>query len=173
MSIHDKTTQELEERLWKEVKKGRFGMLGLVGGAPIQHFQPMTAFCEPEAGEIWFFTRDDTDLARAVAGGADAMFIVQAKDQDVQACIGGRLEPRPDRERVNRYWNPVVAAWYPGGRDDPHLTLLRLDAREAQIWLSEHGPLKFAWEIARANASHTEPDVGRSETLNLGSRPGA
>jgi general stress protein 26 len=167
MSTHHKTPEELQERLWKETQKGHVGMLGLVGEAPAQHFQPMTPFVEPESGEIYFFTRNDTDLARAVGSGGEAMFIVQSKDQDFQACIGGRLEPKPDRERINRYWNPVVAAWYPGGRDDPALTLLHLRVRDAQVWLSEHGPLKFAWEIARANATHKEPDVGQSEHLDL------
>jgi general stress protein 26 len=163
---------ELEDRLWKEIKKGRFGMLGLTGAMPAQHFQPMTAFCEPQNGEIWFFTRKDTDLARAVLnGGGDAMFVVQSKDQDIQACIGGRLELREDRERINRYWSPVVAAWYPGGRDDPQLALLRLQAQDAQVWLSEAGPLKFAWEIAKANVTHAEPDLGGRAALNLGSSP--
>jgi general stress protein 26 len=168
MSTHHKSAAELEVRLWKEIKQVRFGMLGLVGDAPHQHFQPMTAFSEPENGQIWFYARSDSDLAHAIASGAEAMFIVQAKDQDFQACIGGRLELQPDRERINRYWNPVVAAWYPGGRDDPKITLLRLDARDAQVWLSESGPLKFAWEIAKANLGHGEPDLGETSTLDFG-----
>jgi general stress protein 26 len=159
---------EMEQRLWKEIDKGRYGMLGVVG-SPTQHFQPMTAFAEPETGEIWFFTRKDTDLARSVMDGADAMFVVQSKDQELQACIGGRLEQRQDRDRIEKYWNAVVAAWYPNGKDDPQLTMLRLDARDAQVWLSEAGPVKFAWEIAKANATHTQPDIGGRANLDLSS----
>jgi general stress protein 26 len=159
---------EMEQRLWKEIDKGRYGMLGVVG-SPTQHFQPMTAFAEPETGEIWFFTRKDTDLARSVTDGADAMFVVQSKDQELQACIGGRLEQRQDRDRIEKYWNAVVAAWYPNGKDDPQLTMLRLDARDAQVWLSEAGPVKFAWEIAKANATHTQPDIGGRANLDLSS----
>jgi general stress protein 26 len=32
-------------------------------------------------------------------------------------------------------WNRYVAAWYEGGKDDPKLALLRLDAEQAEIWL--------------------------------------
>lgn len=39
-----------------------------------------------------------------------------------------------DREVIDRLWNPYVAAWYEGGKDDPKLVLLRLDAERAQIW---------------------------------------
>ena len=37
---------------------------------------------------------------------------------------------------VDRLWNRFVAAWYEGGKDDPKLTLLRLDCEQAEIWLN-------------------------------------
>jgi general stress protein 26 len=159
--------QELEDRLWKEVDKVRAGMLGLVGERH-QHFQPMTAFPDKEAGRIWFFTRCDTDLARSVqTEPGDAMFIIMTKDQEMQACIGGTLSADRDQSRVETYWGPVLAAWYPDGKDDPNLALLRFDCRDAQVWLSEAGPVKFAWEIVRANLSDRKPDLGDQATLEL------
>jgi general stress protein 26 len=167
MATDTRNQAEMQDRLWKEIDKGRTGMLGLVGEAPHQHFQPMTAFAEPETGQIWFYTRTDTDLAKAVADGGEAMYIIQSKDQELQACIGGRLSLSHDRARIEKYWGPVVAAWYPEGKDDPRLTLLRLDCRDAAIWLSEAGPVKFAYEIARANMSDKEPDLGGRANVNL------
>jgi len=162
--IHDQAQVEL--RLWDEIEDGRFGMLGLMGD-PHRHFQPMTAFVEPARREIWFFTRTDTDLARDVGEGSPAMFVFQAKDQDVQACIGGELSVDPDRARIEKYWNAAVAAWYPDGRDDPRLTMLRLDCSDAQVWISNVGPVRYAWEVARANLSKHTPDVGGRASLDL------
>ncbi|HUO22947.1 MAG TPA: pyridoxamine 5'-phosphate oxidase family protein [Caulobacteraceae bacterium] len=151
------------ERLWHEIHKVRYGMLGLTGSS--DHFQPMAAFCEPETADIWFFTRSDTQLAKGCIGGAPAMFIVQSKDQAFHACIGGALEQHRDGERIQKYWNPIVAAWYPAGKDDPLLTLLRFTARDAQVWLSETNPIRFFWEIAKSNVTHHEPDVGASRPV--------
>jgi general stress protein 26 len=169
MSVQLETEAQAKERLWREIEKVRFGMLGLVGERSCGHFQPMTAFCEPDAGEIWFFTRDDTDLARDSAGGAEAMFIVQAKDQAFQACVGGVIEPAKDPSRIEKYWGPMVSAWYPDGKDDPHLTLLRLSARDAQVWLSESNPVRVLWETAKANLKREQPDVGVSTSVDLAS----
>lgn len=154
----------VERRLWSEIEHDRTGMLGLTAGAP-RHFQPMTAFVEADAGDIWFFTRKDTELASALDGDGEAMFVFQSKD--LQACIGGRLSLAHDRVRMDKYWNAVVAAWYPDGKDDPMLTMLRFRATDAEVWLSEAGPLRFAWEIAKANASKTTPDVGDHQSLNF------
>ena len=139
-------------------------MLGLMADG--QHFQPMTAFLDREAQQIWFFTYRDTDLAQAVGdGGGHAMFVFQ--ERDLQACIGGRLTLSHDAERMARFWNPMVAAWYPEGKDDPRLTLLRLDCEDAQVWLTEAGPARFAFEIAKANATGTRPDLGERRDLNF------
>ena len=40
-----------------------------------------------------------------------------------------------NRATIDRLWNRFVAAWYEGGKDDPKLALLRLDADRAEIWL--------------------------------------
>jgi len=155
----------IETRLWNELENHNTGMLGLVGADVRQHFQPMTAFVEPRTNQIWFFTYKDSDLAEAVGAGQTAMFVIQLKD--FQACIGGELTLAHDEARMEKYWNAVVAAWYPQGKSDPRLTMLRLRADDAQVWISHGGPVKFAWEVAKANDTHTTPDLGESAKLTF------
>src|SRR4051812_32640627 len=105
---------EGRERLWDTVEDHHTGMLGLEGSH--QHFQPMTAFVERDTDTIWFFTRNDSDLVQAIGAGAQANFIFT--DRKLQACIDGRISLAHDRDRIERYWNVHVAAWYPEGKDD-------------------------------------------------------
>jgi general stress protein 26 len=158
------SNEDLKDRLWKAIDDDHTGMLGLTHDN--HHFQPMTAFVERDTDTLWFFTKSDTDLAQAVAAGADAAFIFL--DKKLQACVDGRLSLAPrDLERIDRYWNAHVAAWYPEGKDDPTLVLLRLDVTEAAVWVTEGGLLKYAFEIAKANTGKTTPDVGERRDLNF------
>ena len=161
------TPAEAEAAFWKSLKSSNTGMLGL--DRPGYHSQPMTAFREAETGTIWFFTRDDTDLARdATTPGQTAMFSYGSKDQKVWACIHGSLSVHGhDRAVIERYWNPVLSAWYPDGKDDPRLTLLRFDGDDGRVWVSDGGLMKFAFEIARANLTGKEPDAGDVVDVNL------
>ena len=156
---------DVQDRLWKAIDGDHTGMLGLTQDS--HHFQPMTAFVEPESDTLWFFTKTDTDLAQSVAAnGADAAFIFLNKK--LQACVDGRLTVSRDRERIDRFWNAHVAAWYPQqGKDDPSLVLLRLDVSEAAVWITEGGFLKYAFEVAKASANKTTPDVGQRRDLNF------
>lgn len=165
MSTDIKDRAAVEKRLWDEIgDHNRTVMLG-AHTHPLQHFQPMTAFREPETGQVWFFTRTDTDLARSIQEGKQAMMVIQGTK--FQACVSGELTLQHDPARIDKYWGPVVAAWYPEGKADPKLTLLCLDVHDAQVWLNEAGPLKFAFEIAKANATGTTPDLGGSRRLDL------
>ena len=134
------TAAELEAKLWTALNSDRTLMLGLAGQDEA-HTRPMTAMIEEDTegnadhGPIWFFTSTDNAMVQAGGGRAVAAFV--AKDHQLFAAIHGALTVDTDRAVVERLWNPFVAAWYPGGKDDPKLALLRLDPDSAEIWENE------------------------------------
>lgn len=155
---------EAIDAFWDRLKDRTTVMLGAVGG---DRTQPMTAFAERDNELVWFFTRDDTDLAQDAAGTTDARLIFGSKDEKLFADISGTLSIEHDRGRIDKYWNPVVAAWYPDGKDDPHLTLMKFSPRSGQIWVSQKGLVGFAFEITKANLAKTTPDVGDSAKVSF------
>lgn len=150
---------ELRARLWKEIADVHIVMIGLTGGEP-QHLQPMAAFPDEENGAVWFFTNASTDLRRDAAGGHAATLCVMSADKKFQACALGQLRRDQNRAKIDEFWSPYVSAWFPGGKDDPDLALMRFDPDEARVWLSTSGALGFAYQIVKANVSKTPPDVG-------------
>ena len=131
------TPAEMKEKLWKALESDRTMMLGLQGSEEV-HCRPMTALVEGEHGPIWFFTSSETEIPQALgdsAGRAVATFA--AKGHDLFATLHGSVRVDNDRATIDRLWNPYVAAWFEGGKDDPKVTLLRFDAENAEIWLDE------------------------------------
>ena len=129
------TPQELEKKFWKELASQRTMMLGL-DGQDDGHVRPMTAQFEDDRSPIWFFTSKDNALVTQVASADRAIASFTSKGHDLFASLHGRLRLDNDRATIERLWNPFVAAWFEGGKDDPKLALLRLDAERAEIWLN-------------------------------------
>ncbi|WP_440976687.1 pyridoxamine 5'-phosphate oxidase family protein [Pseudoxanthomonas winnipegensis] len=126
--------QELEAAFWKALKSDRTVMLGLEG-IEDGHTRPMTAMIEgDEGGPVWFFTSIDNAMVHQLGSGHRAIAAFAAKDHDLFASVRGTLVLDTDRAVVDRLWNPFIAAWYEGGKDDPKLALLRLDPDQAEIW---------------------------------------
>jgi len=129
------TPQELEEKFWKALELDRTMMLGL-DGVEDGHSRPMTAQAEDRHGPIWFFTARDNAMVQHLGEGHRAIAAFVSKGHDLFASIKGNLVLDTDPAAVDRLWNPFVAAWYEGGKEDPNLALLRLDAEHAEIWLN-------------------------------------
>lgn len=127
------TPQELEARFWKALKSDMTVMLGL-DGVEDGHARPMTAQVEEERGPIWFFTAKDNAIVQNLGKGNRAIATFASKGHDLFATLHGTVRMDNDRAVIDRLWNRFVAAWFEGGKDDPKLALLRLDAERAEIW---------------------------------------
>ncbi len=130
------TPAELTKKFWKAIHADRTMMIGLAG-VDDGHTRPMTAVTEGERGPIWLFTSRHATLVTQLNIDTRAVASFVDKGHDLFASIHGRLAVSNDPAVIDRLWNPMIAAWYPGGRADPDLTLLRFDAEEAEIWLNE------------------------------------
>lgn len=129
---------EIETRFWKALKSDRTLMIGLVG-VEDGVGQPMTAQVGQEGrGPIYIFSAKDTDLVRQLGQAKRSTAHFVDKGHDLFANLAGQLSADNDRATIERLWNPFVAAWYKGGKDDPNLQLLRFDADHLQIWLNEN-----------------------------------
>lgn len=127
---------DIEQKFWESLKSDRTMMLGL-DGIDDGHARPMTAQFEHDRSPIWFFTTKDNGLIRGLGEGDRAFATFASKDHDLFATVHGRLSLDQDRATIDRLWNRFVAAWFEGGKADPKLALLRLDAENAEIWLDE------------------------------------
>ncbi len=133
------TPHELEEAFWKALKSDMTVMLSAVD-VEEGHARPMTAQLDEEetgeaSGPIWFFTSNETVLAQSL-GSAErrGLFTFVSKSHGLFATVHGSMSIQQDRAVIDRLWNPFVAAWYEGGKDDHKLRLLRFDPESAEIW---------------------------------------
>ena len=128
------TPQELETKFWKALESDMTMMLGL-DGIEDGHARPMTAQIESARSPIWFFTAKDNGIVQNLGKGNRAIATFTSKGHDLFATIHGKVSLDNNRPNIDRLWNRFVAAWFEGGKDDPKLALLRLDAEKAEIWL--------------------------------------
>lgn len=138
-------------------------------GSPVPHqaMQPMAANGSREEGLIWFYTGADTDLAEAARNGGKAQMCVMDHSQSYYAAVIGSLSTHRSEQHIDRYWNAITSAWYPDGKQDPNLTMLKFAPESAAIWIGSNNPVRFGWEIARSAISGDEPNVGFSTLLTF------
>lgn len=153
-------SEDIKHAFWKALDASPYVMVGMTGER--EHHIPMNAQLDNNANSAWwFFTATDNRLA----AGGPAMAQFAAKGHDLFACISGTLRREESREVLDRLWNNGVAAWYPGGKDDPKLVLLRFDLEDAEIWTADPG-IKGMFKLA-AGMTMKEGELGEHATVAL------
>lgn len=134
-------THKIKQTLWDKMAQSPFLMVGLTGTG--QHSEPLTAQLDrDQVDTLFFFVGKDNRLA----GGGSAMAQFVSKGHDFFACLAGEIRQDNDRALIDKLWNNQVEAWFPGGKDDPNLALIRLDIASAELWetdISLTGRLKM------------------------------
>lgn len=139
--MSDKSPAEVAEQFLAKLKASPFIMIGLEGDG--QHSEPLTAqIDEDRPNVLYFFTGKDN----RIAAGGKAMAQFSSKGHDFFGCLAGTVSQDNDRAQIDKLWSKPVEAWFPGGKDDPNLTLLRFDIASAELWeadLSMTGMVKL------------------------------
>ena len=134
-------THEIKQTLWDKMAASPFVMVGLTDQH--QHSEPLTAQLDKDLVDtLFFFVGKDNRMA----GGGAAMAQFVSKGHDFFACLSGDVRQDNDRAMINKLWNKQVEAWFPGGKDDPNLALIRFDIDSAELWetdISLSGRLKM------------------------------
>jgi general stress protein 26 len=133
--------QELKRDLWKRLSDSPFLMVGLTGSG--EHSEPLTAQLDKDqADTLWFFIGKDNRLAK----GGPAMAQFMSKGHDFFACMAGDAQVHNDASMIEKLWSKQVEAWFPGGKSDPSLALLRFRISDAELWeadMSVAGKIKM------------------------------
>ncbi|QQA42130.1 pyridoxamine 5'-phosphate oxidase family protein [Pelagovum pacificum] len=164
MADTNRILDDAKGQLFDELDRIRAGMLGVDGTG--QHMQPMTAYSDRDTGDLWFISSKETDLVRTLSPGATAHFTFTGKDHDYYACVRGTMEMSNDKAKLDELWSPIAAAWFEDGREDDNVCLLRFSIEDASVWATSGNPVRFAFQIAKANMTEETADLGEHRVLN-------
>ena len=131
-------TQKIEDAFWKSLRSDMTVMLVLCEDVE-DRARPMTAQIDGDAdiGPIYFFGGKNSTLYQKLGNSTHkAEFTHVPKGHELFAAVEGEVSVCHDNDVLERLWNPFVAAWYPGGKDDPNLALLKMEIGEAKVWLN-------------------------------------
>lgn len=147
---------KVRDEFWHSLEKSPFIMIRLTDANG--HAEPMTAQLDRDAHHaIWFFTSCDN----RIAPGGRAMAQFSSKGHDVFACLSGSLSEETDKAIFDKHWSKEVEAWFPGGRDDSKVLMLRYDIDSAEVWTAELG-IVGAFKLLTGSAIRTD-EMGKHE----------
>lgn len=126
------------------------------------HARPMAvAELKPDA-DVYFATAIDSPKVAEVEANPDVVITFQGSSEF--AALHGTVSVLRDRVLIEQLWSPAWKVWFPQGKDDPSICLIRFVGKEAEYWdNSGLKGLKYLYEGAKAVLKGERPDVDRDQ----------
>lgn len=102
---------------------------------------PMSTQEVEDNGTIWFFSTRDSDHNSDIRQDPRVQLIYNNTGDQEYLSIYGRAEIVEDRSKIDELWSPMVKVWFPEGKEDPNLTLIRVTPAEGYYWDTKHGKM--------------------------------
>lgn len=158
-------TEEELETIQSIMREAKFATVTTVGADGRLYSRPLAVLPHDFEGTVWFFTPDPSPKTEAVR--LDPNVNVAYADGVSHVSLSGMASVTRDRALIDEFWNPWAESWFEGGRDDPSVALLQVDASSVEFWHVDKPGVVRAFEVARALITKDAPDVGQSRIVTF------
>jgi general stress protein 26 len=152
-----------QKRLCDVIKDFDNAMLVTTTASGRDHARPMHIAEVRADGDIFFATSMDSPKITEISINPEVVVTFQGNRQF--AAVYGRAELVRDRNLIDHLWSEAWKVWFPEGKSDPTLCLIRVDGREGEYWdnAGVQG-IKYAFEAAKAYMQGRSPKPDEKQT---------
>ena len=85
----------------------------------------------------------------------------------VSSAVAGRASIVNDRAKIEELWSPAMKLFFPGGKDDPDLCLIRVEVDSAEYWDGPGSIFGKALYIALTAVTNDPASLSENERFEL------
>jgi general stress protein 26 len=125
--------------------------------------RPMDTQGIDDDGSMWFFSRRSSHKNDQISQDNKVYLMYMDTGKQHYLSLSGTAEIVNDRAKVEELWDPMVKAWFEGGKDDPELTLIRVNPEDGHYWDTKNGKLVSLIKVAVAAITGNQDKDGSLE----------
>ncbi|WP_367870642.1 pyridoxamine 5'-phosphate oxidase family protein [Luteolibacter sp. Populi] len=130
-----------------------------IAGVP-PHLCPMQVQDVDDEGCLWFFSGADSAHNSHVQADPRVQLIFSNNSKHEYLAVYGTAEITNDIDKVDELWSSMVKTWFPQGKDDPNLTLIRVCPEKVHYWDVKDGKLVAMAKILLGAVTGHPQDIG-------------
>lgn len=160
------TREDEKAKIWSLIKDARVAMLTSERDGRL-YSRPMVASQKAFDGSLWFFTRKDSPKVAEVQAHRQVNVAYASASDHSYVSLAGAAVLVEDRAAIDAHWNEWVKTWFPDGKDDPQLAMLRVDVDTAEYWDAPSSKMVIAFDYLKARVTGHTPDVGENRKVDI------
>jgi len=98
------------------------------------HSRPMYTFELKDDGIIWFLLSREAAQTYVNSNEGNVLLNYSNPQTDLYISVYGKAEVSEDSSKIEELWDDKFKAWFPAGKTDANICLLKIDPQEAEYW---------------------------------------
>lgn len=156
------------EKLYALIKDMRIAMMTTADTDGSLRSRPMYSQSADESGDLWFFTQIASGKSSEISRDHQVNLAYADPDKQHYVSVSGRAEVVRDKAQIDKHWSEGMRTWFPKGKDDPQIALIRVKPEHGEYWDSPSSTLVHIYGYAKALATGKSPtELTEDKKVNL------
>ena len=130
--------------------------------------RPMSLAEVDDSGNLWFISSQKSNKNFEIKHDNEVQLIF-AKNSDAHfLSVFGTATIYTDKAHIEQVWTPIAKAWFEEGKDDPEVTVIKVEPKDAYYWDTKYGKMisMIKW-AAGAITGNMDNDADVEGRLNV------
>jgi general stress protein 26 len=150
------------------IKNIDFCMLTTIDERGDLHSRPMSSNGDIDPnGDLWFFTGASSHKVSEINDTPRVNVSFADPSNQHYVSVTGRAQLVRDQKKIDELWREQFKMWFPEGKEDPNVALLRIKIEKAEYWDSPSSTISYALNFVSAIVRGEEPDMGEHQQLEF------
>ncbi len=155
------------KKIGELIKDIRICMMTTAGSDGSFDSRPMATQKTEFDGDVWFLTRGESGKVHEIEDDAHVSLLYADTGDSKYVAAKGKATVSKDKAKIHELWNPMFKAWFPGGEDDPEITVLKVSLTEAQYWEASSSKIIMGVKYLAAAVTGDHTKIGEHGTVKL------
>lgn len=159
-SVENLTREVAVKKIREIAESARTCLFGTIHNPPLLEVRPMAVQSVDDAASIWFLSGRRSDKNEHVADDPRVQLFFANTGASEYLTLQGTAVIHDDRPTREKHWSAIAKTWFPGGIDDPELTVLEVQVTDGHYWDTKHGKMISLMKIAVGAITGNQMDDG-------------
>jgi general stress protein 26 len=170
--VETRSDAEAKRKVWEMIKDIAVAMMVTQDGEGHLRGRPMRAVNREFDGVLWFFAGAGSHVSGEASSEDHVLLAYSDPGSQNYVAVSGTATVVKDAAKQKQLWSEPLRVWFPGGAEDPNVSLIRVECEGAEYWDSPSSTLVHAYGYIKAVTTGKPPHPGANDKVDFSKKAG-
>jgi general stress protein 26 len=161
------TKQGAVEKIGELIKDIRMAMMTTVDADGSLHSRPMATQEREFDGTLYFLTGKNSHKVDEIRQDSHVNIAYANADKNQWVSVAGTVTASRDQAMIEELWSPFHKAWFPTGKSDPNISVLRVEVESVEYWEATSSKMVQVAGLVKSLVTGESYRPGENKTVDM------